>query len=132
MQSPFFDQTSNNAVLRTQAQYNPAMLYLLHSREAFEERLRDMQGVHFVVAQEPQRLRPEQGGDSGIWIIRKQDRRKGEGTKDVITVLGTYFVIGENIYQAPSVGDIIGSKMVGLLFRFLFGFTFLFFVFLLN
>ena len=123
MQSPFFDQTSNNAVLRTQAQYNPAMLYLLHSREAFEERLRDMQGVHFVVVEEPQRLRPEQGGDSGIWVLRKQDRRKGEGAKDVITVLGTYFIIGENVYQAPSVGDIIGSKLVGCHFYFRFFIT---------
>ena len=112
MQSPFFDQTSNNAVLRTQAQYNPAMLYLLHSREAFEERLREMQGVHFIVVDEPRQLRPEQGGDSSIWIIRKQDRRKGEGANDVITILGTYFIIGENIYQAPSVGSIIESKMV--------------------
>ena len=66
------------------------------------------------MVEEPQRLRPDQGGDSGIWVIRKQDRRKGDGTNDNVTILGTYFIIGENVYQAPSVRDIISSKMVGI------------------
>ena len=114
MQSPFFDQTSNNAVLRTQAQFNPAMYYLLQSREAFEERLQAMQGLQFVVVEEPKPLTSELGHDSGVWVIQKQVKRQGDDGKDEISVLGTYFVVGENIYQAPSIKDVIGSKVVSI------------------
>ncbi|KAF2454384.1 MED6 mediator sub complex component-domain-containing protein [Lineolata rhizophorae] len=110
MESPFFDRTSNNWAIRSQAQFNESMQHLLASREAFETRLREMPGLEFMVVAEPQ---PAPGGDNGIWIIRKQQRRKrGPGLDDRITVLGTYFVIGENIYQAPSTEDVIGSKIL--------------------
>lgn len=56
-------------------------------------------------------------GDSGIWVIRKQMRRKGSGRDDddEVTVLGCYFLVGENIYMAPSIANVIGSRLVRLL-----------------
>lgn len=115
--SPFFDGTSNNAILTTQANFNPSMAHLMQTREAFEGRLRTMQGLEFSVAVEPsQKVAPVAGGavqaNSGAWVIRKQMRRKRPGLEDEVTVLGTYFVIGENIYMSPSVGKVLGSRLV--------------------
>ncbi|KAH0566267.1 hypothetical protein GP486_000342 [Trichoglossum hirsutum] len=115
--SPFYDQTSNNATLTTQATYNASMVHILQTREAFEARLRTMQGLEFMVAFEPPpRTVGSQDGSENVWVIRKQNRRKRQGAaagaaEDEVTVLGSYFVVNENIYMAPSVGNVIGSKM---------------------
>lgn len=55
------------------------------------------------------------GTGTGVWVIRKQTRRKRPGQEDEITVHSTYFVMGENIYMAPAVGDVIGSRLVSSL-----------------
>ena len=51
------------------------------------------------------------GGSTGVWVINKQLRRKRAGQRDDLTVTGTYFVVGENIYQAPSVLDIVQNRL---------------------
>ena len=109
-QSPFFDQTSNNAVLYNQATFNPNMLPIIQTREAFEGRLKTMSGLEFVVAQEPAEMAP--GTGTGVWVIRKQTRRKRQSEEDEITVHSTYFVVGENIYMAPALSDVVGSRLV--------------------
>jgi hypothetical protein len=88
------------------------MHHLLATREAFEGRLKSMSGLEFIVAQEPAEMAP--GTGTGVWVIRKQTRRKRPGQEDEIVVHSTYFVMGENIYMAPAVGDVIGSRLVGL------------------
>jgi mediator of RNA polymerase II transcription subunit 6 len=108
--SPFFDPTSNNAVLMNQAMYNQNMLHIVATREAFEGRLKSMAGLEYIVAQEPAETAP--GTGTGVWVIRKQTRRKRPGQEDEIAVHATYFVMGENIYMAPAVGDVIGSRLV--------------------
>jgi mediator of RNA polymerase II transcription subunit 6 len=85
-------------------------VYILETRAAFEGRLKTMSGLEFVVAQEPAEMDP--GTGTGVWVIRKQTRRKRQGQDDEITVHATYFVVGENIYMAPTVGDIIGNRLV--------------------
>lgn len=116
-QSPFFDATSNNATLTTQATYNPSMLYLIQTREVFENRLRTMQGLEFMVAYEPKQPTDQEpstsaGDPSVIWVIRKQNRRKRSGYEDEVSVISSYFIIGENVYMSPSVGNVIGSRLV--------------------
>lgn len=110
--SPFFDPTSNNAVLENQAMYNQNMVHIVATREAFEGRLKTMSGLEFVVAQEPAETAP--GTGTGVWVIRKQTRRKRQGQEDDITIHSTYFVMGENIYMAPAFLDVVGSRMVML------------------
>lgn len=110
-QSPFFDATSNNATLTTQATYNPNLFHILQTREAFEGRLKTMQGLEFMVAHDPS----ENGHkieNSGVWVIRKQNRKKKQGAEDEVVAISSYFVVGENIYMAPSVGSILDSRMV--------------------
>ncbi|KAI2470277.1 MED6-domain-containing protein [Annulohypoxylon bovei var. microspora] len=108
-ESPFFDRTSNNAVIFGQALYNVNMTHLLSTREAFEGRLKEMSGLEFVVAQEPAETGPGMG--TGIWVIHKQTRRKRE-PKDEVIVHAAYYVVGDRIYQAPTVADVINFRMV--------------------
>ena len=70
-----------------------------------------MQGLEFMVTHDPS----ENGTkveNSGVWVISKQNRRKRQGMQDEITPISTYYVVNENVYMAPSVGSIIGSRMV--------------------
>lgn len=107
-ESPFFDKTSNNAVLFSQAMYNQNLLPVIQTREAFEGRLKTMSGLEFMVAQEP----ADMVSGTGVWVIRKQTRRKRQPEEDEITLHSTYFVVGENVYMAPAVADVIGSRTV--------------------
>jgi mediator of RNA polymerase II transcription subunit 6 len=110
-ESPFFDKTSNNAVIANQAMFNPAMYQYIQTREAFEGRLKTMSGVEFVVAEQPAQMAP--GTGTGVWVIRKQTRRKRPGgdDNDEITVHASYYVVGYNIYMAPTLADILGFRM---------------------
>ncbi|KAL8830729.1 MAG: hypothetical protein Q9170_005610 [Blastenia crenularia] len=110
-QSPFFDATSNNATITTQATHNPALFYLIQTREAFEDRLRTMQGLEFMVAHDPS----DNGTkveNSGVWVIRKQNRRKKPGAEDEIIPISSYYVICENIYMASSLGNVLGARLL--------------------
>jgi mediator of RNA polymerase II transcription subunit 6 len=50
-------------------------------------------------------------------LIRKQYRDRvqapdGSGRwQEKLEVLGTYFIVGENVYQAPSIGDVVGNRL---------------------
>src|SRR5450755_57503 len=74
-ESPFYDRTSNNATLFTQGMNNAAMAQFLYTRQAFESRLREMQGLEFMVSHDP--LLPPYSPypigvePSNIWVIKK-------------------------------------------------------------
>ena len=114
-QSPFFDRTSNNAVIFQQAHINPSMMPIIQERKTFEAHLRGMSGLEYVVAQEPAEM--GWGYGTGVWVIRKQTRRKRNepGVEDELTVHADYFLVGENVYQAPAFADILSSRIVGTL-----------------
>ena len=107
--SPFFDPTSNNAILISQGHRNMALSqHVLTTREAFEARLRTMAGLEYMVAEAPEN--PMYG--TGVWVFNKQTRTKIPDMEDEITVLATYFIVGIHIYQAPTFADIMASRMV--------------------
>jgi mediator of RNA polymerase II transcription subunit 6 len=108
-ESPYFDMMSNNMVLLRQLEHNQQLSWILFNREAFEARLRTMNGLEFVVAEQPADQGP---GGTGVWVIRKQMRRKRQGEEDDVNVLNTYHIVGENIYMAPVAADLLGSRMV--------------------
>lgn len=71
-----------------------------------------MSGLEFMVA-----FDPSEGGtkveNSGVWVIRKQVRRKRVGGGgDEVQVLAVYFMVGECVYMAPKMGDVLGGRMV--------------------
>lgn len=94
-QSPFYDRTSNNQVLKMQSQFNEG----LHGRPDLTRELRNMKGIEFIVVLQKE---PE------MWVIRKQNRL----TPHEARVLATYFVVGENIYMAPSIYSIVSSRLL--------------------
>lgn len=94
-QSPFYDRTSNNQVLKMQSQFNEQ----LHGRPDLTRELRNMKGIEFVVVLHKE---PE------MWVIRKQNRLSPLEAR----VLSTYFVVGENIYMAPTIYSIISSRLL--------------------
>ncbi|BDD61800.1 Mediator of RNA polymerase II transcription subunit 6 [Monascus purpureus] len=116
-ESPFFDATSNNASLAVQASYNEAFRHFVETREAFEGRLKTMQGLEFMVAYDPLQAAAQSETSfahepSNIWVIRKQTRRKRAGMEDEVVVLSIYFVVGDCIYMAPSVSSIVGNRIL--------------------
>lgn len=108
--SPFFDPMSNNAVITNQAMFNINMYNVIQTREAFEGRLKSMSGLEFIVAQEPAEMAP--GTGTGVWVIRKQTRRKRQAEEDEITIHSTYYIVGDNIYMAPTLADILSFRLV--------------------
>jgi mediator of RNA polymerase II transcription subunit 6 len=118
-ESPFFDATSNNASLAIQALHNENMRHFIETREAFEGRLKTMQGVEFIVAHDPLQEAAAAiaaGGEpaepSNVWVIRKQNRRRRQGMGDEVLVMATYFIVGDHVYMAPSVLSVVGRRMV--------------------
>lgn len=107
-ESPFFDLQSNNHLLRTQAAANSAQAYVLETRDAFESALKLRRGLEFIVAYGPKDFGPEAHIGEGRWVVRKQERTSPTDAK----ILTTYYVIGENIYQAPAADNIIWNRMV--------------------
>lgn len=97
-ESPFYDRSSNNQVLKMQSQFNDNMQHNRGPADFYKE-LRNMRGVEFVVAisREPD-----------LWVIRKQTRLSPQEVRP----LATYFVIGENIYMAPSVYSVVTSRLL--------------------
>ncbi|EEA18968.1 Mediator of RNA polymerase II transcription subunit 6 [Talaromyces marneffei ATCC 18224] len=116
-ESPFFDATSNNASLTIQATYNEAFRHFLETREAFEGRLKTMQGLEFMVAYDPLQAAAQSDTQfahepSNIWIIRKQMRQKRPGMEDDVVVLSTYYIVGDSVYMAPAVSSVIGNRIL--------------------
>ncbi|CAI7572486.1 unnamed protein product [Penicillium bialowiezense] len=116
-ESPFFDPTSNNASLAIQANYNDAFRHFVETREAFEARLKTMQGLEFIVSYDPLQATAQTNGQftqepSNVWVIRKQNRRKRSGLDDEVVVVSTYFIVGDCIYMAPSVASVVGNRIL--------------------
>ncbi|OAA67676.1 Mediator complex, subunit Med6 [Cordyceps fumosorosea ARSEF 2679] len=111
-ESPFFERTSNNAVIMSQAMNNMSMYHFIQTREAFEGRLKTMSGLEFIVGEEPAETGPGMG--TGVWVIRKQTRRKRFQEADEITIHASYFVVNENIYMAPTLADILAARIMSI------------------
>lgn len=67
-----------------------------------------------MIVGEPQPVEDKTfGPDTGVWVVRKQERTKRAPPKDdELTTLGTYYIANNNIYQAPSVGDVVGNHLL--------------------
>jgi len=87
-------------------------MQFLETRDRFEAQLRTMQGLECLVHLSPKDFGPEATIGQGVWVIRKQNRRKRAGYADEITILGTYFVVGDHIYMAPSVANVLQARIV--------------------
>ncbi|KAJ1910039.1 Mediator of RNA polymerase II transcription subunit 6 [Tieghemiomyces parasiticus] len=88
--SPFWDPTSNNAVLKMQTQFNEL--------QAAQLDLKKMTGVEFAVVHERWPT---------LFIIRKQRRR----SPNEVIPLATYYILNGNIYQSPDLYSVVSNRL---------------------
>lgn len=94
--SPFYDRSSNNQVLKMQSNFNEQMR--MNGIELTKE-LKKLTGIEYqvVISREPD-----------LWVIFKQNRKSPTDTD----VLAVYFVTGENIFQSPSIYNVLASRIL--------------------
>jgi mediator of RNA polymerase II transcription subunit 6 len=109
MASPFCDPMSNNKMLENQAKFNPDINPILANRADFERRLREMNGLEYMIVDGPQHMAMD---INPVWTIRKHRRTKNRGALDQVDILATYYAVGEHIYQAPSFADVLCCRLV--------------------
>lgn len=107
--SPFYDRMSNNATIFQQL-FGREHQHILFNVDLLEARLKNMQGVEFVIAEQPANPGP---GFGGVWAIRKQRRTKRPGEEDDVSVLNTYTIVEGKISMAPTAADLLKNSMVG-------------------
>lgn len=129
-ESRFFDHSTKNGLFISQAASNFVQWEISNNRKAFENNLRQRAGPEYMIVGEPQLVADKalaaQGVKTGIYVIRKQDRQKAppgasqrnpppgvsyDGVWE-LTTLATYFIAGINVYQAPSVYDAVGNRLL--------------------
>ncbi|KAG0176333.1 Mediator of RNA polymerase II transcription subunit 6 [Apophysomyces sp. BC1034] len=99
--SPFWDRQCNNQILSMQTQYND----LRQPYEATVEALRKMTGIEFAVVHD----------QPPVWVIQKRYRR---GTAlDDVNPIATYYIMGANVYQSPTIYSVIANRLLTSLFH---------------
>lgn len=113
-ESSFYDPTSSNGQLMAQINRNPAAAAKITSNHDFFEALKKFRGTEYILT--------VANNEAGIFVIRKQIRKaprdvnvNGRMQKvEDVSVVQDYFIVGENIYQAPLVGAVVQNRLVGL------------------
>ncbi|PSN60295.1 hypothetical protein BS50DRAFT_214458 [Corynespora cassiicola Philippines] len=106
--SPYYESTCANTALWTQIQKQPEGIHIMLNRQRFEELLeRDYPvGLRYMIVGEP--LAPGQP-----WVIQRQNRVRNPETDEIeVTVEGTYYVQGIKILQAPSLLDVLQTRLL--------------------
>ncbi|KAK5730293.1 Mediator of RNA polymerase II transcription subunit 6 [Elasticomyces elasticus] len=115
-ESPFFDPTTKNGTLWGQVEKSVDLYRLYHDRAALEAALARSKGPEYVIAYGPQAVTDKgvpPGQKSNIWVLRRQERLEAKDKSLSSTELrGTYYIVNESIYQAPSVADVVGNRML--------------------
>ena len=119
-QSPFFDKTSNNQVVKMQQQFSqqgtpPSSMPINSSGTAPLERsaIWERYPVHAMLERELLKLKGIEYmlvlvREPDLWIIRKQMRHDASST----TTLRDYYVIGSAVYQSPTVYKIVQNRLL--------------------
>ena len=98
-ESPFCDPMSKNYTQFAQAFDNPQLFAQCANRQELERILRERPGLEHMIVGEPQATtNPSEGPDTGVWVIRKQDRKRTQSR-------------GCLLYTSPSPRDGLLSRM---------------------
>jgi len=111
MNSPFYDPNCNNQALMQQLFSSPDGQAIMSDRHAVEERLRVgfQAGRQFVVVAEPR-------AEGEPWVIQKQNKVLDPvtGRTGRIDVEATYYTLGAKILMAPSLLDIVQTRLLAV------------------
>ncbi|QDS76704.1 hypothetical protein FKW77_000836 [Venturia effusa] len=115
LNSPFVDDLSNNALLRQQAASGNGEW--MFDRKAMDAKLDVMQGIEYRIVEGPETSYGLAQLGNPVWVVRKQfrERKQSEarGTYFRVTrVEGTYFIMGELVYMAPSLEDVLRIRLM--------------------
>ncbi|KAK0890770.1 Mediator of RNA polymerase II transcription subunit 6 [Friedmanniomyces endolithicus] len=123
-ETPFFDWSTKNGLIFTHAQTNIPAYELVHNRKELEATLKKSPGVEYVISHGSQ-LVPKgpgvvEGQQSHVWVLRKQERLNEQppGLSTPTTpyplteTRGSYYIVNESVYQAPSVADVVGNRLL--------------------
>ena len=114
--SPFFDWTTKNGLQIQQSRQDYHAWHFSHRRKDLEADIATRSGPEYMIVEGEGMEFDKEGKPTkgGVWVIRKQERTKGAPPKgkDSLETLATYYIVGENVYQAPSVGDILGTRLL--------------------
>ncbi|KAJ2781822.1 Mediator of RNA polymerase II transcription subunit 6 [Coemansia javaensis] len=91
-QSPFWDSSSNNAVLKMQTQHSSGLQPAAHD-------LTRMVGVEFAVTH---------ADPPALFVITKSRRSSPTRT----TPLAVYYILDGNAYEAPSLYSVVSSRIL--------------------
>ncbi|CDR45302.1 CYFA0S17e01134g1_1 [Cyberlindnera fabianii] len=95
-ESPFFDRRANNQTVKMQMQFQAGIQM---DSTMIEKEMKKLTGLEYVI-----HLRRE----PDFWVLRKQNRL----SPDRVEPLADYFVIGANVYMAPTAKDIVSSRLL--------------------
>lgn len=95
-ESPFYDRTANNSIVKMQYQNIPNAVL---TPALLAQEMKKLVGIEYIILHR----RAEE-----FWIIRKQYRVNPEEAQP----LADYYVIGANVYMAPTVKDVISSRLL--------------------
>ncbi|GAA6057199.1 hypothetical protein JCM3770_004374 [Rhodotorula araucariae] len=95
--SPFFDKRSNNATLRMQMMFANGGMHGVDE----ENELRRLTGLEFVVS-------PLSRPQDDLFIIHKRQRTSPDDT----VVVAAYYILNGNVYQAPSVFEVVNERVL--------------------
>ncbi|KAF1990172.1 MED6-domain-containing protein [Aulographum hederae CBS 113979] len=109
--TPKIDLQSNFSVVLAQSGTNASMMHLQRDRGAFEEHLKSMSGIEYMIIDEPKTVEEEA---EGVYVIHKRMRRKVAGEEDQLSVLACYYLIGEGIYRAPSIEQMLSARILNI------------------
>ncbi|KAL6949870.1 hypothetical protein ACO0QE_000534 [Hanseniaspora vineae] len=134
-ESPFFDKTSNNQVIRMQQQFDVQQQQQQQQQQQimmanglsnennavpFNEYPSNRQyilqnyPVHYSLEKELRKLTKGVEyvlcyvREPDLWIIRKQEKIDTAQWK----TLSDYYIIGANVYMSPQLGKVVGSRML--------------------
>lgn len=104
--SPWFDPSSQNISLFMSCQRMPNGQQVMNDRKLWHERLHEQgQGSRFVIVGEPQ-------AEGQPWVIQRQNKTENEDGETETLVEGNWYFQGTKILMAPSVYDVVQSRLV--------------------
>lgn len=113
-QSIFCEASSSNRAFQQDTNENqqpsPDLVAAYFDRKKFHANLATRSGTEYVIVDGPERTTPDM---NPVWVVRRQIRVKNRmGGEDDLTTTGTFFIVQDRVYQAPSLWDMLQARLV--------------------